>query len=60
MYRVVLKRINTDYLNENMIFDCQYIDFDSSKYRFENIVMNNFVIKDFEVNNEDIELIKIM
>ncbi len=60
MYRVVLKRINTDYLNENMIFDCQYIDIDSSKYKFENVVMNNFVIKDFEVNNEDIALIKIM
>ena len=59
MYRVVLKYMNTDYLSENMIFDCQHIGFDNFKYRFENIVMNNFFIKDFEVNNEDIALIKI-
>lgn len=60
MYRVILKYINNNHLNDNMKFDCQYIDFSSSRYRFENIVMNDFIIKDFEVNSEDIALIKII
>jgi hypothetical protein len=43
-----------------IIFDCQHFSFDSEKYQFENIIMNNFVLKDLEINNKDIALIKIM
>ena len=58
MYEVQMR-----YMNDNnpdiFSFTCEKYDIDNSCYRFENIVMENFILMDLEVNNEDIAVIKI-
>lgn len=40
-------------------FKCDNFSVQNNGYRFENILIDNFIISDLEVNNEDIALIKI-
>lgn len=55
MYEVQMK-----YVNENPFdFKCESFRVDDNGYKFENIMMDNFIITDLEVNNDDICLIKI-
>lgn len=59
MFKVHMKHIDANELEEGVMFDCQYVNFDSSGYKFKNIVMDNCVIEDLEVKNEDIASIRI-
>lgn len=60
MYRVQLKYIELNSIDSPIVFDCQQFEFRDNSYQFINIIMNNFYIRDLEVSNEDIALIKIM
>ncbi len=58
MYEVQMKHI--DGMNMDFIsFTCEKYDIDSSGYKFENIIMDNFILNDFEVSTENIGIIKI-
>lgn len=58
MYEVKMKYM--DESNLNMFnFKCEKFNIDSNGYKFENIIMDNFMITDLEVNNEDIASIMI-
>ncbi|MEG1311225.1 MAG: hypothetical protein RSD47_04370 [Romboutsia sp.] len=49
-------------LNENnniLNFTCEKFNVENRGYRFENIIIKNFKISEFEVNSEDVALIKI-
>lgn len=37
----------------------RYLDLENNNYKFENIFIENFMIRDIEINNEDIALIMI-
>lgn len=40
-------------------FKCENFSVQNNVYKFENILIDDFIISDLEVNNEDIALIKI-
>ncbi len=58
MYDVQMKYadlFDLDALN----FTCERFNISAKGYKFENIMMDNFIINDLEINNEDIALIRI-
>lgn len=58
MYDVQMKYadlFDLDVLN----FTCERVNISAKGYKFENIMMDNFIINDLEINNEDIALIRI-
>lgn len=59
MFKVQMKYIDANDIEEPLMFDCQHVNFDSSGYQFKNIVIDNCVIEDLEVNNDDIASIRI-
>ena len=49
-----------DLFNEDKLnFTCESFNINESGYKFENITINNFILKNLEVSNEYIALIKI-
>ncbi len=58
MYEVQMKHMNVEN-GDTMNFTCEGFTIDNNGYRFENILMDNFQINDFEVSNEDVAMIKI-
>lgn len=59
MYDVQMKYINIGDNDSVFAFKCENFSFQNNGYKFENILMDDFIISDLEVNNEDIALIKI-
>lgn len=59
MYEVQMKYINVEESDNPFAFKCESFSVGNNGYRFENILMDNFIIGDLEVNNDDIALIKI-
>lgn len=59
MFKVQMKHVDANDVEEGIIFDCQYINFNLDGYKFKNIVIDNCVVDDFEVNNKDIASIRI-
>ena len=58
MYEVNMKYMDENNLN-NFNFRCEKFNIDNNGYKFENITIDNFQIRDLEVNNEDIASISI-
>ena len=51
MYDVKMKYV--DLFNEDTLnFTCESFNINKRVYKFENIIMNNFTLKDLEVSNE--------
>lgn len=59
MYEVQMKYLGLNENNNLLNFKCEKFNIGNGGYKFENIIMENFIISDLEVNNEDIALIKI-
>lgn len=54
-----MKYINIGNRDNPFAFRCENFIVENNGYKFENILMDDFIISDLEVNNDDIALIKI-
>lgn len=59
MYEVLMKYMNRGNNDSPFEFKCENFSVQNNVYKFENILIDDFIISDLEVNNEDIALIKI-
>lgn len=59
MYEVQMKYMDTNSGDESIIFKCENFKVHSDGYSFGKVLMDNFIINDFEINHRDIALIKI-
>ncbi|MGL5715901.1 MAG: hypothetical protein ACRCX2_22980 [Paraclostridium sp.] len=59
MFKVQIKHIDANDIEEPMMFDCQHVNFNMNGYQFKNIVMDNCVIEDLEVNRDEVASIRI-
>lgn len=54
-----MKYIDINDVDTPINFRCENFNIHNNGYRFEHILMDNFILSDLEVSNEDIALIKI-
>lgn len=54
-----MKYMNIGNNDNPFAFTCENFIVENNRYKFENILMDDFIISDLEVNNDDIALIKI-